>query len=319
MNSNGRPTGHRYRLREDPSHHWEIGWDQPQGTSYAQHIQQPPGEPPRNSLEWIGHRFTEIDTVDRLEERMNRALPSEIRRQLVTDQITYPYRGPPELAPALAAIRYPTGDRADRPDRPDQLLMATGYERSGIVAWDPATDVTTLYPQAAWGGDKARAIGAPTRPVRCLRPSHRPGDLPAHTTPRRLSRAGCRPPPRLHRDPQMHRVRGPTTRRTRPQHRARPHLHTVRGRHPRRRRPLAALAPPPPTPGTRRRPTQRRPPLPVPARPDTAPRHAPGSRALDLDHEAGTVDPYDIAPRAEHNLPAPTDPDPFTTDLGTLD
>lgn len=100
-----RPFGTRYRVEEPDGSWWELGWDRPLATFYAQHYSPLPFDPFSSDdlLDWHGTDVAELATLDALAARLPVALPEEVKAELAADAAAHPTMGPPRF---LAAARH---------------------------------------------------------------------------------------------------------------------------------------------------------------------------------------------------------------------
>lgn len=112
-----RPLGTRYRLDEPDGSWWELGWDRPLGTFYAQQYSPVPYDPftHENLVAWHGGRPSEISSVDALAARLPRPIPEDVADGLRRDAEAQPHiEDPPFLHVAQAVDAAAT--RAAMPD-----------------------------------------------------------------------------------------------------------------------------------------------------------------------------------------------------------
>jgi len=103
MTDEARPLGMRYRLDQADGSWWELGWDRPLGTFYAQHYSPEPFDPfEEDLLAWYGTDFAELPTLAALAARLPVPVPEEVKGELAADAATHPNLGPPRF---LAAAR----------------------------------------------------------------------------------------------------------------------------------------------------------------------------------------------------------------------
>lgn len=114
--STDRRLGDRYRVDEPDGTWWELGWDRPLGTFYAQHHTPLPYDPftPDDPLAWHGTDLDELPTVESLAARLPIAIPDDVANDLKLDAAAYPRVADP---PFLAAARRLTAtvDRMESP------------------------------------------------------------------------------------------------------------------------------------------------------------------------------------------------------------
>jgi hypothetical protein len=94
-----RRLGARYRLEEPDGSWWELGWDRPLGTFYAQHYRLDP-EGHEQIVTDLGNGLSEIPTADRLAPQIGRPVPNDIARELAADAAAFAFVAPPR---AMAA------------------------------------------------------------------------------------------------------------------------------------------------------------------------------------------------------------------------
>lgn len=94
---NSRPLGARYRLDERDGSWWEIGWDRPLGTFYAQHHSPVPFDPhtPADLLAWHGTALRELPTIEALAARLTTTIPDDIADELTLDATAHPHLADP--------------------------------------------------------------------------------------------------------------------------------------------------------------------------------------------------------------------------------
>lgn len=99
-----RRLGTRYRIDEPDGSWWELGWDRPLATFYAQHYSPVPFDPfTEDELQaWHGTDFAELPTLGALASRLPIAVPEEVAQELTADAWAFPNMGPP---PFLADAR----------------------------------------------------------------------------------------------------------------------------------------------------------------------------------------------------------------------
>lgn len=92
-----RALGTRYRLDEHDGTWWELGWDRPLGTFYAQKYSPEPYDPftHDNLLAWHGGRPSELPSVAALAARLPLALPEDIADGLQRDAAAFPHTADP--------------------------------------------------------------------------------------------------------------------------------------------------------------------------------------------------------------------------------
>lgn len=84
----GRLDGARYEVDLPDGSWWELGWDPPLSTFYAQHYAANAGggEP---LAAWHGTRPHQHPDVDSLEEALGWVIPAAIRAELDADRATF--------------------------------------------------------------------------------------------------------------------------------------------------------------------------------------------------------------------------------------
>jgi len=106
--------GRRYRVDLDDGRWWELGWDRPLGTYYAQLYA--PGAPGGEDLplDWKGTAFRELPDVADLEKATGLRVSHEVAVDLAVDKAWFPNEGrPPFLDAAEDFLR--GHEPADRP------------------------------------------------------------------------------------------------------------------------------------------------------------------------------------------------------------
>jgi len=147
-----RPLGARYRLDEPDGTWWELGWDRPLGTFYAQHHAPVPYDPHTapDLLAWHGTDRRELPSVEALASRVAATIPAHIARELTLDAATHPNVGdPPFLGAArhfLAALERAAPTADPDMDHGTTVRPATG-ERFGVHNDPRRSDPT---PGTAW-------------------------------------------------------------------------------------------------------------------------------------------------------------------------
>src|SRR4051794_9374878 len=101
-----RPLGTRYRLDEPDGSWWELGWDRPLGTFYAQQYSLEPHDPftHENLVAWHGGRPSEISSVDALAARLPCPIPDAVADALRADADAYPHPVDPPFLHLAQAI-----------------------------------------------------------------------------------------------------------------------------------------------------------------------------------------------------------------------
>lgn len=135
-----RYQGARYRLNEPDGSWWEVGWDRPLATYYAQHrIDDEPLDVPRVA-EWHGTDWEELAAVDELEAAVGRPLGPQVRAELAADAEAFPaHARPPFVLRRLAEL-----------DGDEVLDPGPGYE--AWLAAEPLRRVQWDY-GLAWRGE----------------------------------------------------------------------------------------------------------------------------------------------------------------------
>lgn len=139
-----RRLGTRYRIDVADGSWWELGWDRPLATFYAQHYSPVPFDPfTEDDLRaWHGTEFAELPSLGTLASRLPMAVPEEVAQELASDARAFPNMGPP---PFLADAR-----------RLREVLATVG---------DPRPSTSEPAPAAA------PSVPAPTRPTAQDRPT----------------------------------------------------------------------------------------------------------------------------------------------------
>lgn len=156
-----RPLGTRYRLDQPDGTWWEVGWDRPLGTFYAQHYSPEPYDPftPDQPLAWHGTRPSELTTVVALSGRTNVRIPDAIGDELRRDAEAHPHTIDPPFLAIAAAL-------ADSTDAAPQLGRRTlpaspvadalnGLRRDPYLA---AEDITAFARGLGIDADLARDV-----------------------------------------------------------------------------------------------------------------------------------------------------------------
>jgi hypothetical protein len=102
-----RPLGARYRIDQPDGSWWELGWDRPLGTYYAQHWSPEPYDPftPDEPLAWHGTDLDEITTVASLAATTGVVIPDDIAQELHQDAQANPHTIDPPFLGAARAFR----------------------------------------------------------------------------------------------------------------------------------------------------------------------------------------------------------------------
>lgn len=156
-----RPLGHRYRLEQPDGTWWEVGWDRPLGTFYAQHYSQEPYDPftPDEPLAWLGTRLSELPSVGALVSSMKVQIPEEIAEELQRDADAYPHTADPPFLQFAEAFSQAIDRRADvqRATLPAEPVahVINGLRRDPYLAAD---DLATFAEGLGLDRDLARNI-----------------------------------------------------------------------------------------------------------------------------------------------------------------
>lgn len=102
-----RPLGARYRIDQPDGSWWELGWDRPLGTFYAQHWSPEPYDPftPDEPLAWHGTDLAEFTSVASLATTIGVPIPDDIVEELQRDAHAYPHTIDPPFLGAARAFR----------------------------------------------------------------------------------------------------------------------------------------------------------------------------------------------------------------------
>jgi hypothetical protein len=102
-----RRLGAHYRIDPDDASWWELGWDRPLGTFYAQRFSvDAAGD--EQVLSDIGNDLSEIPTIGQLGEHMGRPVPAGIAHDLAADAAAFPFeRAPHTMAGAEMLVLTP--------------------------------------------------------------------------------------------------------------------------------------------------------------------------------------------------------------------
>jgi hypothetical protein len=87
--------GRRYRIDREDGTWWELGWDRPLGTYYAQRYGPQPQPGDDSPLDWKGTGFGELPDLPSLEEATGVRLPHAAAVDLAIDRAWLPNRGRP--------------------------------------------------------------------------------------------------------------------------------------------------------------------------------------------------------------------------------
>lgn len=85
-----RMAGARYEIDLEDGSWWELGWDPPLATFYAQHYGGGELDEP---VEWHGTRPGNHPDVDSLEDALGWVVPGEVRADLEADRAAWPGPG----------------------------------------------------------------------------------------------------------------------------------------------------------------------------------------------------------------------------------
>jgi hypothetical protein len=118
--SGDRVLGKRYRLDEPDGSWWELGWDRPLGTYYAQQLRIDATSDEEELMAWFGCDLQEIRTPDQLSERIGRRVPETIGEQLAADATAFPLQGPPLFYLAVSTL-FAGLDETPEPTGPDDV------------------------------------------------------------------------------------------------------------------------------------------------------------------------------------------------------
>jgi hypothetical protein len=94
--TNQRRLGVRYRLDEADGSWWELGWDRPLGTFYAQHYRLDP-EGHEQMVTDLGNALSEIPNTAHLRQQIGQPIPADIAGELQADAATFPFVAPPRV------------------------------------------------------------------------------------------------------------------------------------------------------------------------------------------------------------------------------
>ena len=102
-----RRLGIRYRIDEADGSWWELGWDRPLATFYAQHYSPVPFDPfTEDDLRaWYGTDFAELPSPGALGARLPIAVPEEVAQELAADARAFPNMGPPSFLADARRLR----------------------------------------------------------------------------------------------------------------------------------------------------------------------------------------------------------------------
>ena len=155
-----RPLGTRYRLEQPDGTWWEVGWDRPLGTFYAQHYSPEPYDPftPDQPLAWHGTRPSELTTVVALSGRTNVRIPDAISDELRRDAEAHPHTVDPPFLQLAAEVAGLT--ELDHPGRTTLPAAPVADALNGLRR-DPylaADDITAFARGLGIDADLARDI-----------------------------------------------------------------------------------------------------------------------------------------------------------------
>lgn len=132
-----RRLGDRYRIDQPDGSWWELGWDRPLATFYAQHYSPVPFDPfTEDELRaWHGTDFAELPTLGALASRLPMAVPEEVAQELAADARALPNTGsPPFLADARRLLEVLGAAGSPAPAAPQPATTATHAEPAPIRA-----------------------------------------------------------------------------------------------------------------------------------------------------------------------------------------
>ena len=87
----GRTAAARYQVGVGDGTWWELGWDPPLATYYAQHWHEPADDDDDEQVtEWLGTWFAEHPSVNSLEEALGWTVPEAMRAELDADRSAWP-------------------------------------------------------------------------------------------------------------------------------------------------------------------------------------------------------------------------------------
>jgi hypothetical protein len=138
--ASGRRLGVRYRIEETDGSWWELGWDRPLGTFYAQHYRLDP-EGHEHVITDLGNGLSEIPTTAHLSQQIDKPIPAAVARELEADAAAFPFVVPPRVMAA-----------------PDMLVLTP----------DPDTGATSAAQLAAWEASLRRWEDRLTGWAQCL-------------------------------------------------------------------------------------------------------------------------------------------------------
>lgn len=132
----GRSPGSRYRLDEADGSWWDLGWDRPLATFYAQRYlpdtTDPGGMDTGEPSTWLGGRPGELPDLATLEAAVGRRLPAETAFELVADQDALPRKAPPPFTLSTP----PAGPRTGPVEQPSFRAWTAADERRDCTHWD---------------------------------------------------------------------------------------------------------------------------------------------------------------------------------------
>lgn len=154
-----RPLGARYRIDEPGGTWWEVGWDRPLGTYYAQQYSPVPYDPftHDNLLASHGARPSELASVAALAARLPVPLPEGVADELERDAAVHPHTVDPSflhVARALDRIEGPAVGRTTLPAEP----VADALQRLRLDPYLSATDLSSFVSGLGIDPALARAV-----------------------------------------------------------------------------------------------------------------------------------------------------------------
>jgi hypothetical protein len=142
VSNDDRPLGRRYRLDQPDGTWWELGWDRPLGTFYAQHFDSIPYDPftADNLLDWHGTNLGELSTVDALARRLPFDVPDAVSQELARDADAFPHVvDPPYLHAATALLDHLDSGAIDEQLAPFENER-TGHDQHWTLPAPPLAD-----------------------------------------------------------------------------------------------------------------------------------------------------------------------------------
>lgn len=97
----------RYEVHLEDGSWWEVGWDPPLATFYAQHWGDPAAAEDQEVTDWLGTCPEEYPSVDSLDAALGWVVPEGIRVDLVADRAAFAstLRSRPVRPPAACGRR----------------------------------------------------------------------------------------------------------------------------------------------------------------------------------------------------------------------